>query len=311
MVRACVVLVAASLLSGTIALAQPSEFARIVAFGDSLADPGNSFFLNGEISTPPFELIPSSTAAYAIGGHHFSNGRTWVEQLGQSLGLQRSTGPAFRNPVVFSNYAIGGSRAREGAPGVSANQQVTSFLSFTGGSAPGDALYIFGFGGNDVRDALEAGPAAGAAIVQAAIAAIADNLLILCTSGARHILVADVANLGVAPAAQAIGEPAITGATLLAAGINGGVQQAIGNLLQPQCPETQFYPLDLFGLSSAVFADPGSFGFVDVQPCLKFGQVGNAICSNPDRKFFWDGIHPTRAGHALLASQALELLTTS
>jgi outer membrane lipase/esterase len=119
MVRACVILVAASLLSGTTALAQPSEFSRIISFGDSLGDPGNAFVLTGEISTAPFEPIPG--AAYAIGGHHFSNGRTWVEQLGQSLGLQGSTGPAFRNPVVFSNYAIGGSRAREGAPGVSAN----------------------------------------------------------------------------------------------------------------------------------------------------------------------------------------------
>jgi phospholipase/lecithinase/hemolysin len=308
MIRACVMLVAASLLPGAIALAQPSEFARIVSFGDSLGDPGNAFVLTGEISTPPFEPIPG--AAYAIGGHHFSNGRTWVEQLGQTLGLRRSTGPAVRNPVVFSNYAIGGSRAREGAAGVSANQQLSLFLSSTGGSAPGDGLYIFGFGGNDVRDALVAGPAGGAAIVQAAIDAIADNLLILCTSGAQHILVLNVANLGIAPFVQALGEPTITAATLLSAGINDGIEQAIANFLQPQCPETQFYVLDLFAISTAVFADPGSFGFVDAQPCLEFGQIGNVICSNRDQKFFWDGIHPTRAGHALITSEALKLLTT-
>src|SRR6056297_1815558 len=65
-----------------------AEYERIVAFGDSLMDSGNAFVLTGEVSTPPFDPVPSG--AYAIGGHHFSNGRTWVEQLGEAMGLQRS-----------------------------------------------------------------------------------------------------------------------------------------------------------------------------------------------------------------------------
>lgn len=305
MMRACAALVAVVVPLGTIALAQPGDFERIVAFGDSLMDSGNAFVLTGEVATQPFEAIPS--AAYAIGGHHFSNGRTWVEVLGQTLGLQRSTGPSARNPVVFSNYAVGGSRAREGALGVSANQQLTQFLSFTGGPAPADALYIFGFGGNDVRDALQA---QDVSIVATAIGAIVGNLISLCTAGAQHILVANVGNLGTTPFAQGVGEPAITGATLLSAGLNDGVQQSIDNIVRPLCPNTQFYALDLFGLSTAIFNFPSGFGFVDAQPCLEFDMTGNAICSNPNKKFFWDGIHPTKAGHALIASEALKLLET-
>ena len=31
------------------------------------------------------------------------------------------------------------------------------------------------------------------------------------------------------------------------------------------------------------------------------GVKGNAKCSNPNDYLFWDGIHPTTVGHALLA----------
>ncbi len=304
--RNCAMAIAIVLPLSATALAAPGDFDRIVAFGDSLMDSGNAFVLTGDVATPPFDPVPS--AAYAIGGHHFSNGRTWVEALGQALGLQRSTGPSARNPGVFSNYAIGGSRARDGAAGASASQQIAQFLSYSGGTAQADTLYVFGFGGNDVRDALQLGPVNGPPIVGAAIMAVRDNLLSLCTAGAQHIMVANVPNLGTTPFAQGVGEPAISAATALAFGLNNAVQQSINFYLQPLCPNTHFYTLDLFGLSTAIFAYPNGFGFVDAQPCLEFGVTGNAICSNPNRKFFWDGMHPTEAGHALLAAEAVELL---
>jgi phospholipase/lecithinase/hemolysin len=306
MLRVCALVSAVVVPFGTTALAQHGSFERIVAFGDSLMDSGNAFVLTGAVATQPFAPVPS--AAYAIGGHHFSNGRTWVEVLGQTLGLQSSTGPSARNPVVFSNYATGGARARGGTPSVSADQQLVQFLSFTGGSAPADALYIFGFGGNDVRDALQLGPMQGPPLVVQAITAIADNLLSLCTAGAQHILVANVANLGTTPFAQGVGEPGISAATGLSRFLNINVQQRIAAFVQPQCPGTQFYTLDLFALSTAIFSAPGVFGFADSQPCLEFGVIGNTICSNPNEKFFWDAIHPTKAGHALLAAAAAELL---
>ena len=61
-----------------------TDFGGIVVFGTSLSDPGNAFVLTGVQSTAPYEtldplLIPSWP--YAKGGHHFSNGATWVEQF--------------------------------------------------------------------------------------------------------------------------------------------------------------------------------------------------------------------------------------
>ena len=51
---------------------------RLFVFGDSLSDPGNRFAVTGETAHPPFVPVPDS--AYGVGGHHFSNGRTWVER---------------------------------------------------------------------------------------------------------------------------------------------------------------------------------------------------------------------------------------
>jgi outer membrane lipase/esterase len=34
-------------------------------------------------------------------------------------------------------------------------------------------------------------------------------------------------------------------------------------------------------------------------------------CAQPDRWFFWDGIHPTRAGHAIIAILAGKTLITA
>src|SRR5437762_12424368 len=67
-----------------------SRFSGIVVFGTSLSDSGNAFALVGDASTPPdFALSPLliPSAPYAKGGHHFSNGATWVEQLARSAGL--------------------------------------------------------------------------------------------------------------------------------------------------------------------------------------------------------------------------------
>ncbi|MBR9911748.1 MAG: SGNH/GDSL hydrolase family protein [Gammaproteobacteria bacterium] len=308
LMRSCVcTLVTAAALSCTLStVTRANDFDQIVAFGDSLMDSGNAFVLTGAVATPPFAPVPS--AAYAIGGHHFSNGPTWVEQLGQALGLQRSTGPSARNPKVFSNYAVGGARARDVPGSSSASQQLEQYLAFSNGAASSSALYLFGFGGNDVRDALAMGPVNGPPLVGAAVNAITTNLLNLCSAGAMHILIANVPNVGTTPLAQSFGEPAITGAMLLSAGLNNGVQFFIANVVQPSCPETRFYTLDLYALSSAVFGAPGLYGFSDAQPCLAFDQTGNSICRKPNTKFFWDAIHPTKAGHKLVAADAVKVL---
>jgi cholinesterase len=56
-----------------------------------------------------------------------------------------------------------------------------------------------------------------------------------------------------------------------------------------------------------VVSSPGRYGLRDVEDsCLSFGVVTNAVCADPDRHLFWDGEHPTRAGHFLISFALLE-----
>jgi phospholipase/lecithinase/hemolysin len=89
----------------------------IVVFGDSLSDSGNGFALVKTNATPPdFGLNPLliPSAPYARGGHHLTNGKTWIEELAGSLGAQRDVLPAFASADPHAmNFAIGTARARD------------------------------------------------------------------------------------------------------------------------------------------------------------------------------------------------------
>ncbi len=119
-------------------------------------------------------LVPDRR--YGQGGHHFSNGPTWIEQFAASVGLAASVQPAFlgQNPVA-ANYAVGGARAYEGGRYMNLPTQVGTFLQQVGGVAPADDLYVIEIGGNDIRDALAAFAARGnpAVVIQEALASIA------------------------------------------------------------------------------------------------------------------------------------------
>ena len=101
-VRTTTFLASAALLaaaSATVPTAAHAPFGRIVVFGTSLSDSGNAFALRGGTNTPPDYLLDPllvPSAPYARGGHHFSNGATWIEQFARSMGLAGSVRPAFR-----------------------------------------------------------------------------------------------------------------------------------------------------------------------------------------------------------------------
>src|SRR2546428_13322829 len=119
---------------------------RFVVFGDSLSDPGNAFVLLRDVEVPPFDsLIPD--APYARGAFHFSNGPTWVEQLSLLDHALPSAGPALFIPLLFSNYAVGGARARHEGP-FDLSTQVGLFVRDFRGQGPSGALYIVFAGGN-------------------------------------------------------------------------------------------------------------------------------------------------------------------
>jgi outer membrane lipase/esterase len=52
----------------------------------------------------------------------------------------------------------------------------------------------------------------------------------------------------------------------------------------------------------AIQEDPGRFGLADATTaCIEPFVPPTFMCAQPGQYFFWDGIHPTRAGHRIIA----------
>ena len=273
---------------------QPKD---VVVFGDSLSDPGNAFALTHTVSNTPYAVIPD--APYTVGGLHFSNGKTWIEQRPADNVNAQSSGPAYQVHGVFTNYAVGGARARTVSGGVNLGAQVQTYLDDFGGNAKASSTFVIFIGGNDIRDAL-ADPQNASTILGLAVIGVSDVVQVLYNTGARKFVVVYVPDLGLVPAVRLAGAAAQAGATFLSATYNAGLGQAIAQL--SALPYISIASVDLFSDIRDVVAHPASYGLTDTTDmCITPGVKGNAKCNNPNDYLFWDGIHPTSAGHAILA----------
>jgi phospholipase/lecithinase/hemolysin len=307
------VVCAAVILGGSAEPTAQSRFSGIVVFGTSLSDPGNAFALSGDASTPPdFTLNPLlvPSAPYAKGGHHFSNGATWIEQFARTVGLGDAVRPALAttDPAV-TNYAVGAARAYNDTINFNLARQVDSFLERSRGAAPAHALYVIEMGGNDIRDAFQvyAGGGDGAPILQAALESIAANIQRLYAAGAREYVVWIPPNVALTPAIRTLGPRAGALATTLTQVFNGGLAQIVGQL-SAGLPGTSFARLDAYQILNAIVADPAAFGFVTVTTACVTPNVPPFTCEDAREFLFWDGIHPTKDGHAILAQEAARVL---
>jgi phospholipase/lecithinase/hemolysin len=318
--RAIIGLLLALILALPAWAAAQTTFDRIVVFGDSLSDPGNAFIFQGTANVPPYDgldplLVP--TMSYARGGHHFSNGHTWVEQLARRFALSKNTRPAFAElGLDATNYAIGGARAHDSDSELSAptfeevatlSYEVTAFLQVFGWNAPQNALYVVEFGSNDVRDAMEA---LDPSIVEKAVASVQRNMVSLIEAGAVKFMVCNAPDLSLTPAVitlDKVRSGTAAGARALSSYYNLLLSQLVATL-KSQYPEIQVVQVDFFDMLVEIVSDPSGFGlsFIDT-PCITPGTPP-FTCSNPDDYLFWDGIHPTQTVHAIMAQQALSEL---
>jgi len=292
-----------------------AAYSGLIVFGDSLSDPGNVYALTGQQSVAPYEPVP--TFPYAIGGNHFSNGKTYVELLARRLHINVTAKPTFNPDIVrATNYAVGAARARVGGPPrlLDLTGEVNAFLSDFNNIAPPDALYVIWIGGNDVRDALEAAffdptLATSFGILAAAIDGEAANIGALATAGAKKFLVLNAPNLAVTPAVMALGPQATGAAMMFAAGFNNGLSAALDGL-ELLFPDIDIVRFDTFDFLTRVAANGADYGLPQTTvPCLTFGVVDHAVCARPKDYMFWDAIHPTKATHRILSKSVERILS--
>lgn len=275
--------------------APASAFDGVFIFGDSLSDTGNNAIAIGTLADQPISNTYIPTYPYESG--RYSNGEVWTASFAQALGLGASASLAGGNV-----YAYGGARtgvvSSDGAP--SLRDQVSDYLGHF--DADPNALYVIAGGGNNARDTLEA-IAGGAPLLKSVIAGArsyaADvGFMIdeLQASGAQHIVVWNTPDLGLAPAVRAE-----AGGSFLAGIVVKSMNKALDRRLARE--PGSVVEFDSFGLFDNVAANPGAYGLVDVT-----NACGGIPGCDPSTYLFWDGIHPTSAGHAILAEGMIALV---
>jgi len=300
-------------------------FNRIVVFGTSISDPGNMFVLETDpvnfcvkikprTNVPPYEWLDElriPDRPYSKGGYHFSNGPTWIEQVGDRLGLDDSVGPAFRNHhdkyVHASNYAVGGARATDYPCRVNLQDQLDAFEADFGGKAPSNALYVIEFGANDTRDALATGDLTVIFDAVDAMYSAAQKRYLL---GARKFVFATAPNIGRTWALQTFDKelPGVAGlATHLSQRFNAALANRIAKFKKWH-EGTSVKTLDVFGTFNRILDNPHAFHLSNVTDTCVTPLIEPYDCKKPDRYFFWDGIHPTKAVHGIFANEAITLI---
>jgi outer membrane lipase/esterase len=276
------------------------DYSRMFVFGASLIDPGNHFAVTGETAHPPFELMGPS---YGIGGHHFSNGRTWVEVLAQEMELTEWAKPAYRDPA-FGNYAFGYGRAQELESDVlpSLYDQVQAWINngYCTGAPMNDTLFVMDSGYFDLFDILAGHDPF--VVLSGMTASIATNIGILRECGARNLLFAYIPPLETSPIMPPPEDPT---APSLSAIYNYMFLQPVIQSFASEPFNMNVSVVDLFALSSGMMATPEAFGLTNVtDSCVTFGVTNGAFCNDRDGYFFWDPLHPTKKVHALFAEFA-------
>ncbi|MGD1703030.1 SGNH/GDSL hydrolase family protein [Dapis sp. BLCC M229] len=308
------------------------DFSQMFVFGDSLSDTGNFLGIIEE-QLPDLPFSPLSFKGRA------SNGPVWIESLASSLDLDPDliNPTAFLNSDVFvdgANYAIIGAQSGNqnnitGLPGL--KQQLESFIApllDTNQSANSDALYTIWVGSNDylATPLSEIGliPTPPEPNPDTTVNNIINGIEALYDVGARNFLIPNLTpSLELTALAPLLGTSTSDIFNELANEHNQKLELAIAELEQSLSEAT----ITLFNFDPILpqFADnPSQFGLTNVTdswsdtvlavcPDAFLGADGSVkSCDenipDPDEYLFWDIVHPTEAGHQVIANEALYAL---
>jgi len=275
-----------------------AQFGQFFFFGDSLSDAG---------SFKP--VLPPGTGKFTT-----NPGPIWAEVLAQRYGSTAT--PANQGG---NDYAEGGARVTQ-LPGFPASPptgtatpvsvQVQQFLAK--GAVDPHALYSVWAGANDLF--VQLGLAQTGAItptqLQANLATAAVQLVqqvgILNAAGARYIMVFNLPDVGNTPFGRGSGQgPSISA---LSSFFNSTLSTGLDAL------HVDVIRLNIFSLLNEVVANPAAYGFTNASsPAC---TVPSLLCTsstlvdpNAAKTYvFADSVHPTTAGHQVIADYAASVI---
>ena len=281
--------------------AHAQQYNRLVAFGDSLTDNGNLYAATGG-TTPP--------APY---NHRFTNDLVFSEYLAGSLqGFFTATSYTSGN----IDLAFGGSRTDTAVslpPGTPT--QIASFLGHGGTFGPNDVASMWA-GANDIFQGLPTAagnPSTAAAYMTGVSGTAAANVSTqvgqLATAGAKTIIVMNLPDLGSTPQFNTNAD-ASTLSSYSSSVFNTALDTGLKSVAAAHSG-SNIIEVDIKSAFGAIIANPAAFGFADVShACI---TVTSCVTGSQDTRntyLFWDGVHPTAAGHKLVAKLAAQYLYT-
>jgi len=278
----------------SVTAAQAQQFSNVISFGDSLSDAGNVAAINGLPPGFSFTTNPDPVAVQIIAA---AFGFTMTNTSPYVPGSSGGTDYAYGGACVQPNSATFTCGLSPGS--FSLATQISSYVA--GGHVDANALYTVWGGANDIFTyaALAAGGGGGGegglapgitgqqALAGVATSAATEVGLInaLQTAGARNVIVFNLPNVAVTPAAHA--QATAAGQAAAAAVLAGGgtpdqaaaaAQQAAASVLQSltglslmynttlnqgMAGRTGIIPVDVFGLVNEVLANPSAYGFTN------------------------------------------------
>jgi outer membrane lipase/esterase len=288
----------------TASAAGAQSYNRLVVFGDSLSDNGNLYAVTAGTT-------PTSPPYYQ---GRFSNGPVFTELLGFNAGRY-----AAGAPVTGSiNYAFGGARTDSAASPPGMRNQLLAYTGAGGTFGAGDLVSILG-GANNIFQGIQAFQIAAAGnpaiaanptgyMAPISTAAASDiNFIVnsVATAGAGTILVTNLPRLGTTPQFnQGPGLPAKPLADYAGTTFNTALQAGLMTVAANQ-PNSNIILMDLYKVSDTLSGSPERFGLTNAKDACFNGVT---VCAAPDTYLYWDGVHPTAAGHRLIARLANDYL---
>jgi phospholipase/lecithinase/hemolysin len=264
-----------------------SRFGQIISFGDSLSDTGNLFANSGGLVPPQDD--------YAGGEGRASNGILWVEYL------------AGRLDVPVDDYAYFGAKTDDTNYNddtlpfllLGLRDQVDLFLADLGEDKVDNRdLFLIAIGANDFFAYLNKG---GAFPITGGIDNTVAEVGRLLDAGARHVVVVNVPDLSSTPAFAGLPQGQKDDLQLLVATYNLFLEQGLETLARDY--HANVVVVDAFAVLNDIIADPASYGMTNVTV-----PVGLFPVFDPATSLFWDGVHPTTAGHRLMAEGVLDAM---
>ncbi|KAI3506025.1 hypothetical protein L1887_28378 [Cichorium endivia] len=318
------------------------NFSAIFIFGDSLVDAGNNNYIT-TLAKANYEPVGID---FGKPTGRFTNGRTVIDILGQSLGF-KSFPPPYLAPTTCGSIVLKGVNYASGAGGIldksganyigriSMDAQLDNFaktrldiISIAGAPTAfklfATALFTVTMGSNDLINNYFILPGQSNRVppesfIQTMVSTFRRQLMRLYDMGARKIVVTNAPPIGCCPFERdfnpSSGQECVAFQNIMAQQYNSRLKHLLIELTTTLNGSTFVYA-DVYHIFEDIIQNYKSYDFENMNSaCCHMPRVHNGlvpclphatICQNRSKYLFWDSYHVTETANLIVAKRMLD-----